>query len=340
MLERIDGLSAEAKKAIGEASTLEALYEAKVRFLGKQGSFSAILKEMGKLTPEDRKTIGKRANEVRDLLESTYTQRENELKKIELDKKLEGEKIDITLPGFKRTIGSVHPIAKVTEEICDIFARIGFSVRLGPHIEKDFYNFDALNIPADHSSRDLQDTFYVKDHVERKPGEVSPWVLRTHTSPVQIRTLLSEKPPLRIISPGGVYRSDSDVSHSPHFHQIEGLLIDKNVSLSDLKGTLAFFAREFFGPEIQVRLRPSYFPFVEPGAEVDASCPLCKSKGCSMCKGTGWIELAGCGMVHPQVFKQVGLEYPAWNGFAFGMGVERVAVVKYGISHLNGFQNM
>jgi len=337
MLEKIEGLFAEAKKAIAGATTLEALYEVKVRFLGKSGSFSGILKEMGKLQPEDRKNVGKRANEVRDELESTYSSKENTLKNAEMNKRLEGERIDVTLPGVEKNIGSIHPITKVTQEICEIFSKIGFSVRTGPHIEKDFYNFDALNIPADHSARDLQDTFYVKDGVKRGSGEVSPWVLRTHTSPVQIRTMMTEKPPLRIVSPGGVYRSDSDMSHSPHFHQVEGLLVDRNVSMADLKGVLGFFAREFFGPDIKVRLRPSYFPFVEPGAEVDASCPLCKAKGCGMCKGTGWLELAGCGMVHPQVFKAVGLDYPQWNGFAFGMGVERVAVVKYGVQHLGLF---
>lgn len=337
MLEKIEALLAQAVKAIENAASAEALYEVKVQFLGKSGSFSAILKEMGKLSPDERKTIGRRANEVRDQLEGLYASRENSIKITELNKKLEGERMDVTLPGLDRRPGSIHPIAKVTKEICDIFAKLGFSVRMGPHVEKDFYNFDALNIPADHASRDLQDTFYVEDGVERPAGEYSPWILRTHTSPVQIRTMLMEKPPIRIMSPGGVYRSDSDMSHSPHFHQVEGLLVDKNVSMGDLKGTLGFFAREFFGSEMKVRLRPSYFPFVEPGAEVDASCPFCKAKGCGMCKGTGWIELAGCGMIHPQVFKQVNLPYPEWNGFAFGMGVERMAVVKYGVPHIGLF---
>jgi phenylalanyl-tRNA synthetase alpha chain len=227
MLEKIEGLFSEAKAAIENTTSIAALYEVKVRFLGKSGSFSLILKEMGKLSPDERKIIGKRANEVRDSLESSYASKENHLKTLEMNTRLEGERIDVTLPGVEKKMGSIHPITKVTEEICEIFSRIGFSVRLGPHIEKDFYNFDALNIPADHSSRDLQDTFYVKDGIKRPTGEVPPWILRTHTSPVQIRTMLSEKPPLRIVSPGGVYRSDSDMSHSPHFHQVEGLLIDK-----------------------------------------------------------------------------------------------------------------
>ncbi len=334
MLAKIEELLEQAKLAIDSATSVEVLYEAKVKFLGKQGSFSHLLKEMGKLTPDDRKTIGKRANEVRDILEGKYAVRENLLKDQELNSQLEAQKIDVTLPGVAPERGVLHPLWRVTKEMCEIFSRLGFSVRTGPHIEKDFYNFDALNIPPDHASRDLQDTFYINDGVDRKPGDFSPWLLRTHTSPVQIRSMLTEKPPLRIVSPGGVYRSDSDMSHAPHFHQVEGLLIDQDVSMADLKGTLGFFAREFFGSEVEVRLRPSYFPFVEPGAELDASCPFCKSKGCGMCKGSGWIELGGCGMVHPLVFKQVEMEYPKWNGFAFGMGVDRMAVVKYGVSHI------
>jgi phenylalanyl-tRNA synthetase alpha chain len=334
MLSKIEELFQQAKSAFESAAASSSLYEVKVQFLGKQGSYSAVLKELGKLSPEEKKNIGRRANEVRDSLEKVYNEREAVLKSQELTLKLNKEKIDVTLPGVARMQGAEHPVWRVTKEMCDIFARIGFSVRSGPHIEKDFYNFDALNIPADHASRDMQDTFYIDDGVERGPGEFSPWLLRTHTSPVQIRSMLTEKPPLRILSPGGVYRSDSDMSHSPHFHQVEGLLIDENVSMSDLKGTLGFFAREFFGPDVKVRLRPSYFPFVEPGAELDASCPFCKAQGCGMCKGSGWIELGGCGMVHPQVFKAVGLEYPKWNGFAFGMGADRMAIVKYGIGHI------
>lgn len=337
MLTKIETLFHEAQKSIKNAPSTEALYDVKVKFLGKQGSFSSVLKEIGKLSPEEKKTVGKKANEVRDQLERLYSEQENVLKNQELNKRLEKERIDVTLPGRQPGFGFAHPVWKVTQEMCGIFARLGFSVRTGPHVEKDFYNFDALNIAADHPSRDLQDTFYINDGVERGPGEFSSWVLRTHTSPVQIRTMMTEKPPLRIVSPGGVYRSDSDVSHLPHFHQVEGLLIDENVSMADLKGTLAFFAREFFGEGVKVRLRPSYFPFVEPGAELDASCPFCQDKGCSVCKGSGWIELGGCGMVHPHVFKAVGMEYPKWNGFAFGMGVERMAMVKYGIDHIGHF---
>ncbi len=330
-------LFAEAKVLIEKATTSEALYDVKVKFLGKQGSLSLLLKDLGKLNPEERKSVGKSANEIKSALESLIENKAANFRQAELDKKLSSERIDVSLPGRVPDLGSVHPIFKVNKEICDIFGKLGFAVRTGPHVEKDAYNFDALNMPADHPARDLQDTFYVKDGTNIEQGKLSPWVLRTHTSPVQIRTMLTEKPPLRIISPGGVYRSDSDTSHSPNFHQVEGLLIDKNVSMADLKGVLSYFAKEFFGTEIKVRLRPSYFPFVEPGAEVDASCPLCKGSGCGMCKGSGWIEIAGCGMVHPEVFKSVNLEYPLWNGFAFGMGIERMAVVKYGISHIGLF---
>lgn len=337
MEQKIGALYEEACKAFEEAKTSDDLYEVKVRYLGKQGSFSSILKNLGKMAPEERKAVGKKANEVKGKLESLYVSKESLLKKSELDKKLQGEQIDVTLPGLKKKVSSLHPIWKVTKEMTDVFAKIGFSVRTGPHVEKDFFNFDALNMPADHASRDLQDTFYLKDGVERKTGDVGPWILRTHTSPVQVRSMLTEKPPLRIVSPGGVYRSDSDMSHSPHFHQVEGLLVDKNVSMADLKGVLGFFAREFFGSDVKVRLRPSYFPFVEPGAELDASCPFCRSKGCGMCKGSGWIELGGCGMIHPKVFESVDIEYPKWNGFAFGMGADRMAVVKYGVGHIGLF---
>ena len=338
MQNKINEQAGRAKKLIEAATTTEALFDVKVKFLGKQGSLTSVLKELGKLTPDERKVIGQLANTVKAELEGLIDSKNNSLKTLELNKKLSKEKIDVSLPGLAPRVGSIHPINKVMDEMCGIFGRLGFSVRTGPHVEKDEYNFDALNIPADHPARDLQDTFYVTESDQKmESGKFSPWVLRTHTSPVQIRTLLTEKPPLRIISPGGVYRSDSDASHSPNFHQVEGLLIDKNVSMGDLKGVIAYFAKEFFGPEIKVRLRPSYFPFVEPGAEIDASCPLCKGAGCGMCKGSGWIEIAGCGMVHPEVFKAVGLEYPQWNGFAFGMGVERMAVVKYGVSHIGLF---
>lgn len=336
MQNKLSELASLAEKEISGAKTSEALFDVKVKYLGKQGSISVLLKDLGKLSPEERKSVGKTANEVKTKLETLISDKEHDLKSAELNAKLAGEKTDVSLPGYKEAPGTLHPVRKVLVEMCEIFSHLGFSVRQGPHVEKDKFNFDFLNIPQDHPARDLQDTFYVNAGAQ-EPGTFSPWVLRTHTSPVQIRTMMSEKPPLRIISPGGVYRSDSDTSHLPNFHQVEGLLIDKNVSMSDLKGVLAFFAKKFFGPEIKVRLRPSYFPFVEPGAELDASCPLCKGNGCGMCKQSGWIELGGCGMVHPEVFKAVGIEYPTYNGFAFGMGVERMAVVKYGVSHIGLF---
>ncbi len=327
MINKIDDLLKEARSHISGAATTDALQDVKVKYLGKQGSLSLLLKGLGSLAPEERKTVGKRANEVKVEIETEINSKLSQIGEAELSTKLSSEKIDVTLPGVNEPLGREHPIFKVNKEICDIFSRLGFSVRTGPHIERDKYNFDCLNIQAEHPARDLQDTFYISPE----------WILRTHTSPVQIRTMLTEKPPLRIISPGGVYRSDSDTSHSPHFHQIEGFWVDKNISMSDLKGVLAYFSQEFFGSQIKVRLRPSYFPFVEPGAEVDASCPLCKGAGCHMCKHTGWIEIAGCGMVHPEVFKSVGIDYPTYNGFAFGMGIERMAVVKYGVSHISQF---
>ena len=235
--------------------------------------------------------------------------------------------MDLTLPGPQIPLGAKHLIPSVIDEIVDILSRIGFSVRTGPFIEDDFHNFSALNIPADHPSRDMQDTFYIDE----------THVLRTHTSPIQIRTMETEKPPIRILAPGGVFRHDYDASHSPHFHQIEALLIDKNVSMADLKGTISYFIKEFFGSNIKTRFRPSFFPFTEPSAEVDCSCPLCEGKGCKMCKQTGWIEIGGSGLVHPAVLKSVGIDSKEWQGFAFGFGIERMAIIKYGVNDIRLF---
>ena len=357
MIDRIQALMSEAKQSFLKAQTSQELYDCKVQFLGKSGSFSGLMKEMGKLSAEERPIIGKKANEAKVELESVYSQREAELKRQELNKQLESERVDVTLPGLKAEMGHRHPIHMVLDEMIGIFAKMGFAVRTGPQIESDFYNFESLNIPPDHSSRDMQDTFYVRSQLAGNsqqaqssgPGSGSgsgnsggqrgdtQWVLRTHTSPIQIRSMKTEKLPFRVIGPGAVYRSDSDVSHSPNFHQLEGFLVDQNVSMADLKGTLSFFAKEFFGSEMKVRFRPSYFPFTEPSAEVDASCQLCKGSGCRMCGGSGWIEIGGCGMTHPNVFKAAGVEYPKWNGFAFGMGIERMAVVKYGVEDIRLF---
>lgn len=240
---------------------------------------------------------------------------------------MQNEKLDLTLPIDNNPIGSEHPIYKVTNEIFGIMARLGYSLRTGPLIEKDYYNFEALNIPKNHPARDMQDTFFVDE----------THVLRTHTSPIQIHSLENEKPPLRVIGTGSVFRVDSDISHLPNFHQIEGMCVDEKVSMSDLKGTISFFVKEFFGPGLKTRFRPSFFPFTEPSAEVDCSCPICKGKGCSLCKQTGWIEIGGCGLINPKVFEFAKVEYPKWQGFAFGFGVERMAIIKYGVDDIRLF---
>ncbi len=313
-----------AQKQISEASSSKNLYEAKVKYLGKSGELSLLMKEMGSLPKEERPEFGKVVNKFKKELEALYSRTEQSLKDQELAKQLEQESLDLTLPGPEIANGSVHPTPLVIDEIVDILARLGYSVRTGPLIEKDWYNFEALNIPPDHPARDEQDTFYMK------PG----YVLRTQTSPVQIRTLEKEKLPLRILSPGSVFRCDSDISHSPNFHQIEGLLVEKKVSMADLKGTIYFFVKEFFDKSVKIRFRPSFFPFTEPSAEVDCSCPICKGKGCRMCKNTGWVEIGGCGLVNPKVLKAAGIDPNEWQGFAFGFGIERMAIIKYGISDI------
>jgi phenylalanyl-tRNA synthetase alpha chain len=324
---KLQDIKIAAEKEINEAFHLEALYAVKVKYLGKQGQLTLIMKDMGDLSKEERPVFGKLVNEIKAVVTTLHDERLAVLEKQSMDQKLSSEELDLTLPGPYLPSGSQHLIPKVMNEIVDILARVGFSVRTGPLIETDHYNFSALNIPADHPSRDMQDTFYIdKEHV-----------LRTHTSPIQIHTMENEKPPIRILAPGGVFRNDYDASHSPHFHQIEALLVDKNVSMADLKGTIAYFIREFFGKNIKTRFRPSFFPFTEPSAEVDCSCPLCQGKGCKMCKHTGWIEIGGSGLVHPNVFKAVGIDPTEWQGFAFGFGIERMAIIKYGVSDIRLF---
>jgi len=325
--EKIEEIRAQAAAAFKAAGTAKELYEMKVQFLGKQGSFSGLMKEMGKLSVEEKPVFGKLVNEVKQALEVIYDNRENELKGQELAQKLQSEALDLTLPSAGTPAGSRHPISIVIEEISSILARLGYSVRTGPLIERDRYNFEGLNIPKDHPARDMQDTFYVdQSHV-----------LRTHTSPIQVHVMETEKPPLRVIGVGPVFRADSDISHSPNFHQIEGLCIDRKVSMADLKGTITFFVREYFGKDLKTRFRPSFFPFTEPSAEVDCQCPICSGKGCRMCKDSGWIEIGGSGLVHPNVLKFAGVQYPEWQGFAFGFGIERMAIIKYGIDDIRLF---
>ncbi|MEQ1664295.1 MAG: phenylalanine--tRNA ligase subunit alpha [Bdellovibrionales bacterium] len=324
---QITSVEKEAHLAFQSATDPKKLYDLKVQFLGKQGAFSLLMREFGKLPPAEKPAMGQLINEVKTRLEALCSAREAELRKNEFAAKIESERIDLTLPGPKLKAGARHPVSLVISEIVEIMSHIGYSVRQGPLIETDDNNFTALNIPEDHPARDMQDTFYIdKSHV-----------LRTHTSPIQIRTMKSEKPPIRVLAPGSVFRCDSDTSHSPNFHQIEGLLIDRKVSMADLKGTLTYFVQKFFGDGLKTRFRPSYFQFTEPSAEVDCSCPICKGKGCRMCKNSGWIEIGVCGLVNPKVLKHCNLDSEEWQGFAFGFGVERMAIIKNGVDEIRLF---
>ncbi len=324
---KLDSIKDAALAAFKAAPSSKDLYDLKVQYLGKSGSLTEIMKEMASLPKEEKPLFGKKVNEVKQLLETAYSEAEENLKKGEISAKMASEEIDMTLPSFTQAKGTQHPVHIVMEEIFTVMSRLGYSIRTGPLIEKDYYNFEALNIPADHPARDMQDTFFIdKTHV-----------LRTHTSPIQIHSLETEKLPLRIIGTGPVFRCDSDISHLPNFHQIEALCVDEKVSMADLKGTISFFVREFFGPGLKTRFRPSFFPFTEPSAEVDCSCPICKGKGCSLCKHSGWIEIGGCGLVNPRVFQAAKIEYPKWQGFAFGFGLERMAIIKYGIEDIRLF---
>ena len=325
--EKLQKIKEQAYLAINQADSRKTLYEVKVRFFGKQGELSLLMRELGGLPKEERPEFGQQVNQVQRDLRDQYSQKEDSLKQKELNEKLIGESLDLSLPGPDVSRGSFHPTTSVIHEIVKILSRLGFSVRSGPMIETDYYNFTALNIPDNHPARDMQDTFYVKG---------GP-VLRTHTSPVQIRTMEEENPPIRVLAPGGVFRCDSDASHSPHFHQIEALLVDRKVSMAHLKGTISFFVKNFFGPKIKTRFRPSFFPFTEPSAEVDCSCPLCEQTGCSLCGQTGWVEIGGSGLVHPGVLEQVNIDPDKWQGFAFGFGIERMAIIKHGINNIRLF---
>ena len=321
---QLDQLKNQAQSAFEKAQNLQDLYQAKVQYLGKTGAVTDVMKLMATLPKDEKPQFGKKVNEVKEFLEKLYSQLETKLRENEIQSKMENERLDLTLPGSGASFGSLHPVQKVTDEIVQILARLGYSLRTGPLIEKDYYNFEALNIPQDHPARDMQDTFFVDQ----------THVLRTHTSPIQIHSLENEKLPLRILGTGGVFRVDSDISHLPHFHQIEALCVDEKISMADLKGTIAFFVREFFGPGLKTRFRPSFFPFTEPSAEVDCSCPVCKGSGCALCKNSGWIEIGGSGLVNPKVFENAKIEYPKWQGFAFGFGIERMAIIKYGIEDI------
>lgn len=313
-------------KQINDAQDIAQLERIRVNYLGKKGILTEQMRSIGKLPPEERPKVGQVLNELKQTIEQALEERKKVLEAREQEKSLQKLWIDVTLPGAIRKVGHPHPISKVLEEIETIFVSMGFKVVEGPEIEDSWHNFDALNTPEWHPARDMHDSFYLQDKL-----------LRTHTSPVQIRTMLSEQPPIAIISPGRVYRRDYDATHLPMFTQVEGLYVDEHVSVAHLKYTLEIFAKRIFGPERKIRLRPSYFPFTEPSFEVDVSCGICEGKGCPSCKYTGWLEILGAGMVHPNVFKNVGYDPEKYTGFAFGMGVERIAMLKYGIKDIRDF---
>lgn len=312
--------------ALNECASLQSLQELKVRFLGKTGELTGLLKSIKDLPPEERPTFGAKVNELRNKLESAFAEKQSLLKEQELQRRLRDEKVDVSLVNMQPW-GALHPVTLVEKTISDLLIAMGFEVLAGPEIESDWYNFQALNIPADHPARDMQDTFYITDSI----------LLRTQTSPMQARLMEKKQPPIKMICPGKVFRSDSDASHSPVFHQIEGLVVDENITLCDLKGTLEYLASNLFGPDTQVRFRPSYFPFTEPSVEVDLTCSNCGGKGCSLCKGTGWIEVLGAGMVNPVVLENCGIDSKKYTGYAFGLGVERIAMIKYGIPDIRLF---
>jgi len=327
MEEKVNKLLDEAKKALESAGSVKELDDLRVRYLGKKGEITALLKGLGNLSPEERPAAGQAVNRGRKEFEDLLSSRKTRVQSEERDAHVKRQVLDITMPGVRQDRGHRHPVVRVMGEVLDIFGGLGFSVRVGPEVEKDYYNFEALNFPKDHPARDMQDTFFIREEV----------VLRTHTSPVQIRTMESEAPPLRIVSPGKVYRHDYDVSHSPMFHQVEGFLVDEGVAFSDLKGVLEEFIHQFFGREVPVRFRPSFFPFTEPSAEVDMGCVMCRGKGCRVCSNTGWLEILGSGMIHPEVFRYVGYDSEKYSGFAFGMGMERITMLHYGIDDIRLF---
>ena len=326
-MENLEPIANQARSAIAAAQDSATLEQLRVDYLGKKGQLTGLLKGLSNLTPEDRPKAGALINVVKQELQELIGERKTALDATAVKAKLEQEAIDVTMPGRAKTIGGVHPVTQTIERMEDFFSAIGFDVVEGPEIEDDYHNFEALNIPAHHPARAMHDTFYVDEHT----------VLRTHTSPVQVRVMESQEPPLRIICPGRVYRCDSDLTHTPMFHQVEGLLIDEHSSFSDLKGLIEDFLRVFFERDLEVRFRPSYFPFTEPSAEVDIQCVNCGGKGCRVCSQTGWLEVMGCGMVHPKVFEAAGIDTEKYSGFAFGMGVERLAMLRYGVNDLRLF---
>ena len=325
MKDRLEQIKNEALAKIEESSALEKLNEIRVAYLGKKGELTSVLKSMKDVAPEDRPKVGQMVNDARAVIEEKLEETKTKLARAAREEQLRTEVIDVTLPAKKTVMGHRHPCSIALEEVERIFVGMGYEVVEGPEVEYDYYNFEALNIPKNHPARDEQDTFYINDNI----------LLRSQTSPVQVRTMEKKKPPIRIIAPGRVFRSDEvDATHSPSFHQIEGLVVDKNITFADLKGTLAQFAAELFGPDTKVKFRPHHFPFTEPSAEVDVSCFKCGGKGCRFCKGSGWIEILGCGMVHPNVLRMCNIDPDEYSGFAFGVGLERIALLKYEIDDM------
>lgn len=324
MQDKISQIRSAALQTIADSQTLAALDEARIKYTGKKSELQELLKSLGSASPEERPKLGALVNEAKQAIDQALAERKIALQSEEQSQKIAAEKLDITLPGKGIKRGHLHPLTQVMEEAKGIFIRMGFEIAEGPEVETEYYNFDGLNIPPHHPSRDMWATFYIKDDV----------LLRTHTSPVQVRVMEKRKPPLAIIAPGRVYRRDSDATHSPVFQQLEGFLVNDNVTFGDLKGTLTEFLRQMFGKEKNVRFRPSFFPFTEPSAEVDVECVMCEGKGCRLCKNTGWLEILGSGMIDPNVFKAVGYDPEKVSGFAFGMGIDRIAMLKYGIDDI------
>ena len=327
IVDEIKNIAYEAQKEISLANTNEELNNIRIKYLGRKGRLTSILKKIKEIPASERPYVGRVGNEIKAFLEKELKEKIKKIKEEEKIRKIEEERIDITLPGRKNFFGRFHPINLVLEEIIEIFTFLGFEVEEGPEIEFDYYNFEALNIPKDHPARDMHDTFYIRENV----------LLRTHTSPVQIRVMERKKPPIQMIAFGKVYRRDADISHTPMFHQVEGLMVDENISFSNLKWVLTTFLKALFSKNVKVRFRPSYFPFTEPSVEVDIGCVVCKGEGCRVCKGTGYLEILGAGMVNPKVFEKVGYDLKKYTGFAFGMGVERIVMLKYRIDDIRLF---
>lgn len=327
ILEKLAFVREEALTLLKSAALVDDIEKLRVKYLGKRGLITEFLKGLGDIDNAVKPVVGKAVNDAKKAVSDAIDERRAQLKRDEDTARFKVEAVDITLPGRRRVIGKRHPLNQVTDEVLKVFSQLGFLVKEGPEIESEYYNFEALNMPKLHPARDMQDTFYITQDL----------LLRTHTSPVQIRVMEEMKPPLRVVAPGKVYRRDADITHSPMFHQIEGFMVDEYITFADLKGVLSIFCRAMFGEETKVRFRPSFFPFTEPSAEVDISCVMCGGKGCRVCKGTGWLEILGSGMIHPEVFRAVNYDAEKYSGFAFGMGIERIAMLKYGIGDIRLF---